>query len=158
MKSLVCWVAFAVAIWVFLLCLVSRKELEIGMLPSFLGEVPSALELAASNMIGVAVQGGIMIWGASLCCLPVRSTTDVRQLWKVAPLVLSLAMLAALFFAFWSYMIENPGETEYEAMHDAAMTFSWTPTVVHALRPSVVSTRTRVTAPVPLTPSTMRTL
>ena len=32
------------------------------------------------------------------------------------------------------------------------MTFSWTPTVSHSLSPSLVSTSTRVTAPVPSRP------
>ena len=44
------------------------------------------------------------------------------------------------------------------ARHDAAMTFSCTPTVDHSLVPSLVPTRTRVTAPVPEAPSRIRTL
>src|SRR3954452_17133949 len=44
------------------------------------------------------------------------------------------------------------------ASHEAAMTFSCTPTVVHSRRPSLVSMSTRVTAPVPCLPSRMRTL
>ena len=44
------------------------------------------------------------------------------------------------------------------ACHDASMMFSLTPIVVHVRSPFVLSTSTRVTAPVPLAVSSTRTL
>ncbi len=97
------------------------------MIAQVLGTLREVFGEALDNIITVAVRGGGLFWltfmgkilGAGFFQRPFYKK-------KVVFISMPIAVLVALFFAFWGYKwVVDPGETQADALHDAQLTFCY---------------------------------
>ena len=96
------------------------------MIAFILQDIDQAFGVALNEIIAIAVRGGFLAWGIFMGWLLGTGFFDDEEPYKRKVILISMpvAVLLALFFAFWSLKgCVNPGETGAEALHDAQVTF-----------------------------------
>ncbi len=94
------------------------------MLNEILQILGPAFREAISEIIVVAVRGGLLAWGVFMGKLLGTGFFEQPSRKKVFLISMPIAVFIAGFFAFYSFKwIVNPGETRPEAIHDAALAF-----------------------------------
>lgn len=94
------------------------------MLNEILQILGPALREATSEIIVVAVRGGLLAWGVFMGKLLGTGFFERPSSKKVFLISMPVAVFIAGFFAFYSFKwVVNPGETRTEAIHDATLTF-----------------------------------
>jgi hypothetical protein len=94
------------------------------MLNEILQILGPAFREAISEIIVVAVRGGLLAWGVFMGKLLGTGFFEQPSRKKVFLISMPIALFIAALVAFYSYKcVVNPGETRTEAIHDAALTF-----------------------------------
>lgn len=84
----------------------------------------AAFRDAVSDLITVAVRGGLLFWGVFMGKILGTGFFESPSWKKVGLISMPIAVVIAGFFAFYSFKwVVNPGETKAEAVHDAEVTF-----------------------------------
>ena len=83
----------------------------------------SALGSAISVLVVAAIRGAFLFYGVMAGRVMGKGFTENPSWKKVVFLSMPIAAFIASVAGLWSYKLENPGETETEALFDALFVF-----------------------------------